>query len=249
LTKGGWLSKIVNNPVDDFLYCSPMTNPTAKPTETDESYALLHQAIVRGDLSPNERLVEMELAQKFGVGRAAVRAALARLEQDGLVERQPNRGAWVRAVSEAEAAEMLEVRAVLEGLAARHAARHATDQDLATLQALHADMQACLAQGNLLGISDLNAQWHDKILAIANHQTVKTLIHRLRAQHVRFQYRALLVPGRAQHSLEEHQAILTALITHDEAAAENAMRNHLASAIDALCQSSRSNNLAVHSWL
>lgn len=179
--------------------------------ETDPSYAQLHQSIVRGELSPNERLVEMELAQKFGVGRAAVRAAVARLEQEGLVERKPNRGARVRAVSEAEAAEMLEVRAVLEGLAARHAARNATDQDVATLQAIHAQMEAWLEQGDLLGISDLNAQWHDKILSIANHQTVTTLIQRLRAQHVRFKYRALFVPGRAQHALEEHQTILTAL--------------------------------------
>ena len=223
-----------------------MSNPN---TETAPSYAQLHQAIVRGELSPNERLVEMELAQKFGVGRAAVRAALARLEQEGLVEREPNRGARVRAVSEAEAAEMLEVRAVLEGLAARHAARNATDQDLVVLQAIHAQMQDRLEQGDLLGISELNAQWHDKILAIANHQTVTTLIQRLRAQHVRFKYRALLVPGRAQHSLEEHQTILIALMAHDEAAAENAMRNHLASVVYALRQSDKSNNLAVHSWI
>ena len=81
---------------------------------------------------------------------------------------------------------MLEVRAVLEGLAARHAARNATDQDLVVLQAIHAQMQDRLEQGDLLGISELNAQWHDKILAIANHQTVTTLIQRLRAQHVRF---------------------------------------------------------------
>jgi DNA-binding GntR family transcriptional regulator len=226
-----------------------MPNPNTKTTETDESYALLHQAIVRGELSPNERLVEMELAQKFGVGRAAVRAALARLEQDGLVEREPNRGARVRAVSEAEAAEMLEVRAVLEGLAARHAARHATDQDLAALQAIHAQMQTCLERDDLLGISELNAQWHDMVLAIAHHQTVTSLIHRLRAQHVRFQYRTLLVPGRARHSLEEHQAIMAAVAAHDEAAAENAMRQHLASTVNAMRQSNKSNSLTVHSWL
>jgi len=226
-----------------------MTNPTTQTTETDKSYALLHQAIVRGELSPNERLVEMELAQKFGVGRASVRAALVRLEQDGLVERELNRGARVRAVSEAEAAEMLEVRAVLEGLAARYAARNATAQEIAALRAIHTQMQACLERGDLLGNSELNAQWHDKLLAMARHQTVTALIHRLRAQHVRFQYRTLLVPGRARHSLEEHQAVIDAVAAHDETAAENAMRKHLASTVDALRQSGKSNNPAVHSWL
>jgi DNA-binding GntR family transcriptional regulator len=223
-----------------------MINPM---TETDQSYAQLHQAIVRGELSPNERLVEMALAQKLGVGRAAVRAALFRLEQEGLVEHEPNRGARVRAVSEAESAEMLEVRAVLEGLAARYAARTATAPDIAVLQEIHTQMQVCLERDDLLGISDLNAQWHDKLLAIANHQTVTTLIHRLRAQHVRFQYRTLLVPGRALHSLEEHQAILEAVAAHDEATAENAMRKHLTSAVDALRQSGKMSNPAVHSWL
>src|SRR4051812_38567335 len=173
-----------------------MSNLAAKTTETDQSYTQLHRAIVRGELSPNERLVEMELAQRLGVGRAAVRAALARLEQEGLVEHEPNRGARVRAISEEEATEMLEVRAVLEGLTARYAARNATDQELVALQEIHAQMQGCLERDDLLSISNLNAQWHDKLLAIANHQTVTSLIHRLRAQHVRFQYRTLLVPGR-----------------------------------------------------
>lgn len=226
-----------------------MDTSSEKATETDESYALLHQAIVRGQLLPNQRLVELELAQKFGVGRAAVRAALARLAQDGLVEREPNRGARVRAISEAEAAEMLEVRAVLEGLAARYAARNATAQALAALQEIHTQMQTCLEQGDLLGISELNARWHDQLLTIAHHQTVTGLIHRLRAQHVRFQYRTLLVPGRARHSLEEHQAIMVAMAAHDEAAAENAMRQHLTSAADALRQSDKSSNPAVYSWL
>jgi len=226
-----------------------MNKPNAKATEPDESYTQLHQAIVRGDLSPNQRLVEMELAQKLGVGRAAVREALTRLEHDGLVAREPNRGAHVRAISEAEAIEMLEVRAVLEGLAARHAARHITAQALATLQAIHAEMQVCLDQGDLVGVSALNAQWHDQILAIANHQTVEGLIQRLRAQHVLFRYRTLLVPGRAHHSLQDHQTILAALAAHDEAAAENAMRQHLTNVVDALRQGKASRKASAPSWL
>lgn len=208
-----------------------------KTTETDESYARLHQAIVRGELLPHERLVELELAEKFGVGRAAVRAALARLEQDGLVEREPNRGARVRAVSEEEAAEMYEVRAVLEGLAAAYAARNATAQDIAVLHAIHTQMLDCFAQDDLLAISDLNAQLHEKLLQIANHQTVTRLIQRLRAQHVRFQYRTILIPGRARQSLAEHSAIIEAVATHDGEAAEAAMRTHLAHVVAALHES------------
>lgn len=205
-----------------------------KNTETDESYTRLHQAIVKGQLQPNERLVELDLAQKFEVGRAAVRAAIARLEQEGLVERAPNRGAWVRAISENEAIELYEARAVLEGLATHHAAHRANAQDITDLREIHAKMQACFANEDLLQISELNARLHAKVLAIAQHQTVAQLIQRLRAQHVRFQYRTILVPGRARQSLEEHLGIIDAIANHDTAAAERAMRNHIMNVIIAL---------------
>jgi len=214
-----------------------MPTKADKMTETDESYARLHQAIVRGELLPHERLVELELAEKFGVGRAAVRTALVRLEQEGLVEREPNRGARVRLISEAEAIEMYEVRAVLEGLVARYAARNATEQDIANLQAIHKNMKACFDQGELLKMSDLNAELHGKLLQIAQHQTATRLLKRLRAQHVRFQYRTVLVAGRAQHSLAEHQVIIEAVATHDGDAAELAMRHHLAMVVDTMRQS------------
>src|SRR5690349_18090066 len=88
----------------------------------EECYTQLREAIRRGEFQPNERLIEMDLAHSLGAGRAAVRTALARLEQEGLVQRERYRGARVRLISETEAIEILEARAVLEGLAVRHAA-------------------------------------------------------------------------------------------------------------------------------
>jgi DNA-binding GntR family transcriptional regulator len=212
----------------------PITKNTPVTTSDNESYARLHQAIVRGELLPNERLIEMALAEKFGVGRAAVRTALARLEQEGLVEREPNRGARVRAISEAEAVEMYEARAVLEGLAARCAANNATKDDIAKLRVIHKQMQQLLTKGDLLGISELNASLHAEMLRMANHKTVAQLISRLQAQHVHHQHRMILVSGRAQQSLAEHKAIVDAIAAHDGDAAETIMRKHLASVVRAL---------------
>src|SRR3954471_4317701 len=130
--------------------------PSKHGIEAGEGYERLHQAIRRGDFQPNERLIEMDLAQLYNVGRAAIRTTLARLEQDGLVEREPNRGARVRAISEEQAVETLEARAVLEGLAARYAARNITDAEIADLRAIIGEMEACLAAGDLLGISEGN---------------------------------------------------------------------------------------------
>src|SRR6478752_4050405 len=94
----------------------------------------LREAIVTGRLQPNERLVESDLATSLGVSRTLIRAALVRLEHEGLVEHERHRGARVRLVSESEAVEILETRAVLEGVAARHAAKHVAPNDLADLE-------------------------------------------------------------------------------------------------------------------
>ena len=216
-----------------------MNSGSQTQTETDKAYSELHQAIVRGELLPNQRLVELDLAKQLGVGRAAIRTALDRLTQDGLVEREPNRGAHVRLVTLEEAVEMFEVRAVLEGLALRHTACNATEQEVAALQAMIARMEQCLAAGDLLGISDINAQLHAALLRIANHKTVNRLLERLQAHHVRFQYRTIVVPGRAIDSLQEHHAIIAAVAAHDTAAAEAAMRQHLSHAAAALRESSK----------
>src|SRR5580704_4567884 len=102
-----------------------------KPRGDADPTARLRQAIVDGRFFPNERLVEEDLVRRFGGTRAAVRLALAVLEQQGLVVRERHRGARVRLVTEREAIEIIEIRAMLEALAARHAALRATDADLA----------------------------------------------------------------------------------------------------------------------
>jgi DNA-binding GntR family transcriptional regulator len=211
-----------------------MGSTSERGTEADEGYERLYQAILRGEFQPNERLIEMELAQLYNVGRAAIRTTLARLEQDGLVEREPNRGARVRMISEEEAVETLEARAVLEGLAARYAARNVADADIADLRAIVGEMEARLAEGDLLGISEGNTRLHGRLLQIANNKTVARLIERLHAQHIRSQFRLILVPGRPPRSVAEHRAIVEAVASRDPDAAEAAMRSHLANTVETL---------------
>lgn len=193
----------------------------------DEAYEQLRQAIFRGELMPNERLIEVELAARLNVSRAVVRTVLVRLGQDGLVVLTPNRGAHVRLVTEEEAVEILQVRAVLEALTARHAARNATAREIANLRRILNRMTQKLEQDDLLGYSEGNASLHAAIIAAARHETAARLISGLRAQLVRFQYRTILVPGRPARSLGEHTAIVEAIANRDPDAAEAAMRQHL----------------------
>jgi DNA-binding GntR family transcriptional regulator len=200
----------------------------------DAAYRALSDAIVSGDLLPSERLVEEDLARRIGAGRAAVRMALVRLEHDGLVERERHRGARVRRVSEREAVEILEVRAALESLAARHAARNATPGDVRDLRAILREMLAKRERGDLMAVSDANARLHRRILEMSGHETAQRLSALLISQIVRFQYRTVLLPGRSERSLKEHAAIVDAIAAGDGEAAERAMRRHLSQVAAAL---------------
>lgn len=194
----------------------------------------LRDAITNGDFSPNQRLVEAELSEQFGVNRAYVRNALLQLASEGLVERIPNRGARVRAVSLAEAIEITEVRMALEGLCAAKAAEHATDDDRRDLREIGARMRDAVAGGDMFGYSDLNKRLHERILAISGQQTARGVLARLRGQDVRRQFRLAMHPGRPATSLPQHLEIVEAVCAGDPVAAETAMRAHLRSVIDAL---------------
>jgi DNA-binding GntR family transcriptional regulator len=197
----------------------------------------LRDAIVTGRLQPNERLIEAELTKTLGVGRAAVRTALARLEHEGLVEHERNRGARVRLVDEREAVEILEARAVLEGLAARQAADRARPLDVKALRRILEQMRSLLDRGDLLGASDENAVLHRRLLEIAGHETAARLIATLKSQLVRFQYRTILLPDRSERSYAEHRAVVDAVAAGDGEAAEAAMRAHLSHVAEALARS------------
>jgi DNA-binding GntR family transcriptional regulator len=209
-----------------------VNNPAATDDASPEDR--LREAIVTGRFQPSERLIEADVARELGVGRSAVRTALARLEHEGLVEHERHRGARVRLVSAQEAVEILETRAVLEGLAARHAARNASPRDVEQLGRILEGMRRRVDAGDLLGASDQNAVLHERVLEISCHGTVARLIATLKSQLVRFQYRTILLPGRSEHSFGEHAAIVQAIAAGDSVAAEHAMRTHLSHVAEAL---------------
>ncbi len=197
-------------------------------------YHELRDAIVSGRFHPNERLVEASLTELVGAGRTAVRAALVRLDQEGLVVLEPNRGARVRLVDAREALEIEEVRAALEGLLARRAAERIGERELSELARLTSEMRQRVEHGDALGYSELNAQFHQLIWSAADHQTARKVVGGLKSQSIRFQFQTALRPGRAARSLSEHESIVAALRMRDGDAAEAAMREHLAEVLENL---------------
>jgi DNA-binding GntR family transcriptional regulator len=198
------------------------------------SYDALRAAIVRGDIAPDARLIEADLSTTFEMSRGAVRTALIRLEQDGLVIREPHRGARVRRVLDDEAVEILQARAVLEGLAVRKAAERVDDAGAARLNSCIARQRELLETGDLLGASEVNAELHATLLELSGHATAMRLIESLNAQTVRYQYRTILIPGRPGASVAEHAAIVEAVTAGNEDEAELAMRRHLFNVAEAV---------------
>lgn len=194
----------------------------------EATYQRLKRDIMEGVYTPRQHLVETDVAQALGVSRATLRAVLIRLQHEGFVEIQPNRGAQVRSFSVEEATRILQVREVLEGFATALAAEKATPAHLAELRGIVADMEKTLAAGDLLGYLRLVGRFHQVIIEAAAHEFIDQFLHLLHAPLVRHQFRIILVPGRRDKSLAEHREILTYLERHDAAGAEQAMRRHVA---------------------
>ena len=170
----------------------------------------------------------------LGVTRASLRAALFDLTAEGLVERIPNRGARVRAITIDEAVAITECRIALEGLCAAKAAGRVTEPEAARLRQLGHELERSVADGELLKYSALNHELHRLVRDISGQAVAAALLERLNGQLVRHQFQLSLRPGRPQASLPEHLAIIAAIAGRRPAEAEEATRRHLRSVITAL---------------
>src|SRR5689334_19665818 len=112
--------------------------------------ARLRAAILHGEFAPRQRLIETELAERYATSRFVLRNALTRLATEGLVELQPNRGARVREISVEEAIEITEIRRAVEGLVAARAAERVTDDDVAALRAVGAEMAEVVGRADMI---------------------------------------------------------------------------------------------------
>jgi DNA-binding GntR family transcriptional regulator len=196
--------------------------------------AMLRAEILNGTFSPGERLTEMALSERYSVGRGAVRAALVELRAEGLIDIEANRGAVVRRIRLGEAIEIAEARRVLEALMA---ARAASSDDVAGKDALREildEMRNSVAAGDNVRYSELNRLLHKEIWEISRHRVAKDLVANLRDRSAHHQFRLAVMPGRSEESLQQHTAIVDAIVAGDADAAEVAMRDHLTSVIEVL---------------
>jgi DNA-binding GntR family transcriptional regulator len=217
--------------------------PPAPSQASEDEEAKGHQAvlealrcrIVAHDLPPGARLREQTLAAEFGVSRARIREVLAALEQSGLVEREPNRGAVVRRPTLAELLGIFDVREVLEGLCARLATQTVPPESWQDLVDLFGDPTAALVEGgDLAGYLRNHETLRRRMLAAAGNPALAAALEPLHDRTGMVMRRLVLATGRAQDALLEHRAILAAMRRGDAAEAERLKRIQVRSARGAL---------------
>ncbi len=201
----------------------------------DQVYELLEESIISGERAPGSRLIEAEVADSYGISRAPVREVILKLAHHGLVEIVPRRGAVVVSHSEATLGEVLEVREVLEGLAARRAAVALTESELEQLEAGLKRVQAEVSVRHDSGYPNAVFDFHETLYRAAGIR-VRALLASMRPLIKMARRRARLVEGRSQRALDEHWEILAALQRRDAAAAEGLMRSHIRTARSGLLE-------------
>ena len=192
--------------------------------QNKDAYSLILEAIDVGVYKPGDRLVESDLADRFGVSRTPIREALQRLETQSLLTRD-GRSLIVSSLDHSQMAELYIVRAELEGLAANLAAKHATSEEIKVLQDMVDSDRKIISDPSSLARS--NRRFHKQIhLASHNRFLIKQLdlVHRSMALMATT---SLAADGRGAVAVEEHQAIVTAIADGDSTKASEKLRNHI----------------------
>jgi DNA-binding GntR family transcriptional regulator len=195
-----------------------------------DAYTLILDGIEAGTWRPGDRLVESELAERLGVSRTPVREALQRLETQGMLTRD-GRSLMVASLDHSQLAELYAVRGTLEGLAARLAARHASDEEVRVLQGMVTEDRALIG-GDPRALSRANKRFHRQIhLASHNRFLIQQLdlVHRAMALMANTSFAA---EGRDQQGLAEHDRIAAAIAARDGEMAEAALREHISRAFE-----------------
>ena len=189
----------------------------------DVVFNTLRAAILKGELKPGERLMEIALADKLGVSRTPIREAIRKLELEGLVVMAPRKGAKVASITERDLNDVLEVRKGMEVLAVSLACQRITKEELDKLEEIEGRFQAQIEAGNLTELAEIDVEFHDTIYKATNNQRLVQLLNNLREQMYRYRVEYLKDIAVRRTLAEEHRSICEALYTgpHRQSAESN----------------------------
>lgn len=193
----------------------------------DMVFDVLMNAIMSGQLSPGERLLEVQLAEEMGVSRTPVREAIRRLELEGFVVMLPRKGAYVAGLSIDDVENVYEIRTALETLAVRLAAQRMVDEDYRRLDELVERMQATWQEGDVDAWVKLDANFHELLYRFSRNDRLVQLMSNVMEQISRYRILSLANVEVRHNSLAEHQEVISALRLRDSEEAAAAAARHI----------------------
>lgn len=197
----------------------------------EEVAELLRQRIFSRELEPGSWIDELKLAEEYGISRTPLREALKVLAAEGLVTMKVRRGAYVTEVSDKDLADVYHLLALLESDGAGVVADRASDEQLAELRALHAELEA--ATRHRERFFAINERFHLRLLEIADNRWRQQMVSDLRKVMKLNRHNSLLKTGRIADSLAEHRAVMDALLARDAVQARERMRSHFFNGLEA----------------
>jgi DNA-binding GntR family transcriptional regulator len=205
-------------------------SPNCEPQESvgrNEVYHYLRNAILEERLKPGQRIIERKVADKLSVSRTPVREAIRKLEQEGLVNYVPNRGAIVASLSATDVWEIYTIRSVLEGLAVRLAAQHLNSADMAEIEELMSQMEQALNEGDYPKLDKIHNAFHRRIIAAARSPKLEEMVLKQADYVAMFTRLGYNAPGRRWEARDEHRQMCRALKKRDVDEAERIARRHI----------------------
>ena len=193
----------------------------------DVVFQTLRGAILKGDLKPGERLMELQLASKLGVSRTPIREAIRMLEQEGLAVTIPRKGAEVAKMTEKDMEDVLEIRLSLEGLAVRLSCEKITPAALQELKVAMENFEEKTRSGQFVEMANADVKFHEILYKASNNPKLQQLLNNLREQMYRYRVEYLKDDSIYPRLIEEHQKMYDALKSKDSKLAESYVERHL----------------------
>lgn len=198
----------------------------------DVVFNTLREAILRGDLIPGERLMELQLASKLGVSRTPIREAIRMLEQEGLAITIPRKGAIVAGMTEKDMQDVLEIREALEELSVQVACDKITDEEIARLEKNMKNFERSLKSGDLKKMAQADVEFHDVIYQATDNPKLISMLNNLREQMYRYRVEYLKNPENHRQLLLEHEAIYQGILAKDKEVVKDMIRRHISNQVD-----------------
>lgn len=192
----------------------------------DVVFQTLRQAILKGELQPGERLMEIKLAELLGVSRTPIREAIRKLELEGLVVMVPRKGAAVANITEKDTKDVLEVRRTLEMFAVEVACDRITPEQITRLKEAAEAFEASKG-ADLLRIAETDMKFHELIYEATHNERLIQMLNNLRENMYRYRIEYLKDPHYYDSLVNEHRQILAAVEKGDKEQARCCMRNHI----------------------